>query len=606
MYSNYFKSIDVYLNEQNSDYAIMIDGSWGCGKTYFVKEELIPYLQRDNERRIVYVSLFGVDALDDLMDNISLGILNIVSKERIASRNFLGGLTSKVTEKVDIPFAANSLRKILGFVPGGNNAKSLVTDLSKLFIDFSKYIFIFDDFERCNINLDVLLGMFSEIINQNKSKIIVVCNEDEILKHEKDEKAERYKSFKEKVFGVNIKFNQSISCVFDELVEKLCVDSEARSFINLSKSRIIDMFNITQSSNIRTLIFAIKRFTELYNNICERCVKTGNEKEYFEELFNEIVLNVFSFSLHWKKHNVSRELKEFEEYWLFDSEYFNKEPDHKYIDNNYIKVREPINNYICNLVLTDDDIEKIVDGYCSLKDKDISNIVNKVRDLMLQDDDIAKENLDSVLKEIERNEYRLIVYPKILDKIFILLKIFEYDLNKIENFKNNVVNNIIKRANEYEYSSWSFYHCESKEVNDFIDELYRTIIETNKREKEREWVRIFKSDENFLENFSAYMEKEKGYITKGGVFANVEVDDVTERIFELDNKDIIEFFSKLRLVFDPRIGNLKDFYADDAMFFKLLENKLRIKITDNNLKQTTKYLLGKWCEYLEEIYEHLK
>ena len=225
---------------------------------------------------------------------------------------------------------------------------------------------------------------------------------------------------------------------------------------------------------------------------------------------------------------------------------------------------------------------------------------------MLQDDDIAKENLDSVLKEIERNEYRLIVYPKILDKIFILLKIFEYDLNKIENFKNNVVNNIIKRANEYEYSSWSFYHCESKEVNDFIDELYRTIIETNKREKEREWVRIFKSDENFLENFSAYMEKEKGYITKGGVFANVEVDDVTERIFELDNKDIIEFFSKLRLVFDPRIGNLKDFYADDAMFFKLLENKLRIKITDNNLKQTTKYLLGKWCEYLEEIYEHLK
>ena len=143
-------------------------------------------------------------------------------------------------------------------------------------------------------------------------------------------------------------------------------------------------------------------------------------------------------------------------------------------------------------------------------------------------------------------------------------------------------------------------------MNDFIDELYRTIIETNKREKEREWVRIFKSDENFLENFSAYMEKEKGYITKGGVFANVEVDDVTERILELNNKDIIEFFSKLRLVFDPRIGNLKDFYADDAMFFKLLENKLRIKITDNNLKQTTKYLLGKWCEYLEEIYEHLK
>ena len=34
--------IKVYINECYSDYAVMLNGSWGSGKTYFVKNELIP------------------------------------------------------------------------------------------------------------------------------------------------------------------------------------------------------------------------------------------------------------------------------------------------------------------------------------------------------------------------------------------------------------------------------------------------------------------------------------------------------------------------------------------------------------------------------------
>ena len=33
--------IKVYINEYCSDYAVMLNGSWGSGKTYFVKNELI-------------------------------------------------------------------------------------------------------------------------------------------------------------------------------------------------------------------------------------------------------------------------------------------------------------------------------------------------------------------------------------------------------------------------------------------------------------------------------------------------------------------------------------------------------------------------------------
>lgn len=37
--------IKVYINEYCSDYAVMLNGSWGSGKTYFVKNELIPVLE---------------------------------------------------------------------------------------------------------------------------------------------------------------------------------------------------------------------------------------------------------------------------------------------------------------------------------------------------------------------------------------------------------------------------------------------------------------------------------------------------------------------------------------------------------------------------------
>lgn len=37
-------SIDVYICEKETDYAIMINGGWGSGKTYFVKNKLIDHL----------------------------------------------------------------------------------------------------------------------------------------------------------------------------------------------------------------------------------------------------------------------------------------------------------------------------------------------------------------------------------------------------------------------------------------------------------------------------------------------------------------------------------------------------------------------------------
>ena len=49
-----------YIKEERYNQAVMIDGDWGSGKTYFVKEKLVKKLQNEiPEKKTYYISLYG-------------------------------------------------------------------------------------------------------------------------------------------------------------------------------------------------------------------------------------------------------------------------------------------------------------------------------------------------------------------------------------------------------------------------------------------------------------------------------------------------------------------------------------------------------------------
>lgn len=43
--------IKSYIDEKLYNYAVMIDGEWGSGKTYFVKNTLIPDLKEKEQEK---------------------------------------------------------------------------------------------------------------------------------------------------------------------------------------------------------------------------------------------------------------------------------------------------------------------------------------------------------------------------------------------------------------------------------------------------------------------------------------------------------------------------------------------------------------------------
>jgi hypothetical protein len=93
--------IESYLNG-NYLFALMINGKWGIGKTYYLKyvlEKNLKDISKGALKSICYVSCNGVRSIDELKNNLTLSKLsrytslsesklNIVKKSKTASPPF--------------------------------------------------------------------------------------------------------------------------------------------------------------------------------------------------------------------------------------------------------------------------------------------------------------------------------------------------------------------------------------------------------------------------------------------------------------------------------------------------------------------------------------
>lgn len=140
--------IKTYYSDVNSQYAILLNGEWGCGKTYFVKNK-IPAEINDS----VYVSLYGLSNTSDISKKILYSIMNKnmkINKKIKKGGKILGAgyrsFSSAISSIFKIPLP---------------DAKSIdATELMSNFIDVSKKLIIFDDLERVNVPINEVLGVY--------------------------------------------------------------------------------------------------------------------------------------------------------------------------------------------------------------------------------------------------------------------------------------------------------------------------------------------------------------------------------------------------------------------------------------------------------------
>jgi len=157
-----FEPLSRYLSIEKPDYACMINGKWGSGKTYYLDKEL-PSLLEDKNLNFLYASANGVSSFANIAKDIVTEKIGF-SKEgaKIVAHMF--------------KFGAN-------FIPGGKSLTEV--DISDLTPFNDKDVVVIDDLERVHKDCDLiaLLGQINSFfIEHKKIKTILVCDESEILR----------------------------------------------------------------------------------------------------------------------------------------------------------------------------------------------------------------------------------------------------------------------------------------------------------------------------------------------------------------------------------------------------------------------------------------
>lgn len=178
--------LDGYLNASSKpDYAVLITGDWGSGKTHFIKKylggdkKIIKDWLTDCEKHIVlYVSLFGAKSRADMDGRILEKLHPILKSEKIkvftSSFPIIGmiaGVSSPVPGGAAI---GEQMGKDLQCFTE-TFVKSLLKEKQEK--DFKNLVVVFDDVERADMPLPELLGYLNEYVEHLHVPCILLADE---------------------------------------------------------------------------------------------------------------------------------------------------------------------------------------------------------------------------------------------------------------------------------------------------------------------------------------------------------------------------------------------------------------------------------------------
>jgi len=264
-----------YLKNDITGRAIMLSGEWGSGKSHYVKNELKPYLVK-KKKKCVIISLYGLSDTTEISKAIFLELHPVIKKLSPAKN------TAKVIGKTLLNAAASKI----GFDienPSEETLKQLYES-----INLSDTLIILEDIERTQIEITKLLGYINNLCENDRAKVLLITNEDELLttydgtnsegKAVKyyTESAIAYKRVKEKTVGDTICFVcdfktaiQTIIGNFGIYLSKFNTETQADDIVNV--------FTRLNSYNLRAFIYGCQKCKDIFEFISDHGI-TVNEK----------------------------------------------------------------------------------------------------------------------------------------------------------------------------------------------------------------------------------------------------------------------------------------------------------------------------------------
>ena len=167
------ESILDYIRSDYKDYAIMINGEWGSGKTYFwnnkIRKQIDSLRLNGKQYTTIYMSLYGISNLEEISKKIFIETTQLMDKNLKKYMNATGQLSIPEYAKTGLDMA-----NLFGVTQNGDKI-----DYAKFFSTDDK-VLCFDDLERANVDVIDILGYINNFVEHDHIKTIIICNEKEL------------------------------------------------------------------------------------------------------------------------------------------------------------------------------------------------------------------------------------------------------------------------------------------------------------------------------------------------------------------------------------------------------------------------------------------
>jgi DNA helicase HerA-like ATPase len=260
------------LNSKNNN-ALFINGTWGSGKTYFVKNKLSQEIEK-LEFKVIYVSLNGIKSNEELKSLVfSQSIVQGLFKERKTVTDF--------TNRFSKIFAESTIMKIMK--PSD-------------FIILDKVLVCFDDVERISSSFkieDALGCINSEYVEHKGIKVILIGDE---TKNQLEQ--DTYKKVKEKLIGWTVDYEHELK---ESLlsIKNIWKNDSFKTIFDQYFDFIFETIEAIKCQNLRSVIFAL----DCLSKISSVTQKTGIDT------LKEIIYFTFCISKEYKRGAISNNLE---------------------------------------------------------------------------------------------------------------------------------------------------------------------------------------------------------------------------------------------------------------------------------------------------------
>lgn len=281
-----------YVRKPNPDYALMVNGPWGCGKTFFVKNYLAAALGK--ETSLTYISLHGVKSFRELDVRMLLGQAHWTKSLPASTIDWISSIP---TLAEDGPLIS---RLLVGLIPSFTGIWKWTTRKlqsirsSGKSLPLCSELIVVDDLERISKSVSIkdILGYFSTHFIYAGKHVVFVCDETQSTLSDED-----YRTTREKYVRRILSFPEIDDKMLRQLISSRCLDPSIESVVQIIRPKIADFIRQHEIKNLRTVSTFVDGYSDLVRGLSdsEFFKKAGHAiVECLFPLYNEIALGKLS------------------------------------------------------------------------------------------------------------------------------------------------------------------------------------------------------------------------------------------------------------------------------------------------------------------------